>query len=91
MILHVYSDGSYLSVGKGRIRVGGYYFLSNLVSNPAHVKFNSAINVLYAILKNLMSSATKVEIAVTFNNAREALPLKHVLKFLGHPQLPTPI
>ena len=91
MILHVHSDGSYLSVARGRSRAGGYFFLSNNEPDPAKAKINGAVHVLCVILKNVMGSAAETEIAATFDNAKEALPLRQTLKFLGHPQPPTPI
>ena len=91
MVLHVHSDGSYLSVSKARSRVGGFYFLSDKSINPEKAKSNGAVHVLSTILRNIMSSAAEAEIAATFDNAKEAIPLRHTLKFLGHDQPPTPI
>ena len=91
MILHVHSDGSYLSVSKARSRVGGFFFLADNNNSPEHAKPNGAVHVISTILKNVMSSAAETEIAATFDNAKEAIPLRHTLKFLGHEQPPTPI
>ena len=35
MILHIYSDASYLSEPKARSRVGGHFFLSSNSANPS--------------------------------------------------------
>ena len=91
MILHVHSDGSYLSIDKARSRAGGHYFLSSPINDPSKAKPNGAIHVLCNILKQVLSSAAETEIASAFYNSREALPLRQVLKFLNHPQPPTPM
>ena len=91
MILHVHSDGSYLSVSKARSRVGGFFFLADNNNSLEHAKPNRAVHVISTILKNVMSSAAETEIAATFDNAKEAIPLRHTLKFLGHEQPPTPM
>lgn len=91
MISHVHSDGSHLSGSKARSRAGGFLFLSDKSINPEHTKPNGAAHIFCTILKNIMSSAAETEIALTFDNAKEAIPLRHALKFLGHEQPPAPI
>ena len=91
MILHVHSDGSYLSVSKSYSRAGGHFFLSNNSIQPHNAPKNGPINVLCTILKNVMSSAAETEIAAAFENAKEAIPIRNTLKFLNHPQPPTPV
>jgi len=54
MILHIYSDGSYLSVPKARSRAGGFIFLSNNLIQLDKTTLNRAINVLCKILKDVM-------------------------------------
>ena len=91
IVLHIHSDGSYLSLPKARSRAGGHYFLSDHCADPSKAKQNGAVHVHCSIPKNVMQSAAETEIASTFENAKEALPLRQVLKFLNHPQPPTPI
>ena len=91
VISHVHSDGSYLSVSKAPSRIGGYFFLSNSATKPEDAKHNGAMHVASTTLKNVMTSATETEIAAAFNNAKDSVPLRHALKFLGHNQPPTPI
>lgn len=91
MVLHVHSDGSYLSVNKSRSRAGGYYFLSSNDSEPNKATKNGAIHVLCKILQNVMASAAETEIASAFENAKEAIPMRNALAFLDHPQPPTPL
>ena len=43
------------------------------------------------IIKMITSSAMETEVAATFYNAKEALPLRVTLAEMGHPQPPTPM
>jgi hypothetical protein len=38
-----------------------------------------------------MSSAAEAELGALYINCREAIPTHHTLKFMGHPQPPTPM
>eukprot|EP00804_Cyclotella_cryptica_P026849 CCRYP_019899-RA/>CCRYP_019899-RA protein AED:0.06 eAED:0.06 QI:0/-1/0/1/-1/1/1/0/309 len=88
MILVVHSDASYLSETKARSRAGGHFILSEDDSSPRN---NGAILTLAQIIKLVMSSAAKTELSALYINAREAVPQRHLLNELGHPQPPTPI
>jgi hypothetical protein len=50
MVLHIYSDASYLSEPKARSRVGGYFYLGNGTPNPP---INGAIHVVSHIRTDL--------------------------------------
>ena len=96
MILHIASDGSYLSETKSRSRVGGIFYLSSKL--PKHNQapdcnhpFNAPFLVVAKILKIITSSAMETEVAATFYNAKEALPLQVTLTEMVHPQPPTPM
>ena len=52
---------------------------------------NGAILTIAQIIKAVMSSAAEAEIGALYINCREAIPARHTLEFLGHPQPPTPI
>ena len=91
MILHIHSDGSYLSVPKAQNRAGGYFFLSYNTMDTAKCPHNGPIYVLSRILKNVMGSAAEVEIGLTYVCAQEGLPIRQMLLDMGHPQPPTPI
>ena len=91
MILHVHSDGSYLSLPKAKSRAGGYFFLSSNSSDHATCPHNGPIYCLSKILKNVMGSAAEVEIGATYVCAQEALPIRQMLIDMGHPQPPTPV
>jgi len=96
MILYIHSDASYLSVSKARSRVGGHFFLSNPSTDPSkpplvRPPLNGPIHTISKILKNVVGSAAEAEIAGTYVNATEAVPIVVTLEELGHIQPPTPI
>ena len=88
MVLAGHSDASYLSESNARSRAGGHFFMSSNVDVPPN---NGAIHTISQIIKAVMSSAAEAEIGALFINCREAVPARHVLEFLGHPQPPTPM
>ena len=47
---------------------------------------NSAVYVLYTVLKWVMVLATKTEIAAIFVNYQACIPFRNTLEYLGHPQ-----
>ena len=96
MILHIASDGSYLSESKSRSCVGGIFYLSSKL--PQHNQapdcnhpFNAPFHVVAKILKIITISAMETEVAATFYNAKETLPFRLTLAEMGHPQPPTPM
>ena len=90
MILHIASNGSYLSESKSRSRVGGIFYLSsklpqhNQASDCNH-PFNAPFHVVARILKMITNSAMETEVAATFYNVKEALPFRVTLAEMGHP------
>ena len=74
MILHISSDGSYLSEHKSCSRVGGIFYLSDLPANGQEPDvshpFNAPIHVVANILKMITSSAMETEVAATFYNCK---------------------
>eukprot|EP00804_Cyclotella_cryptica_P028793 CCRYP_020143-RC/>CCRYP_020143-RC protein AED:0.42 eAED:0.37 QI:0/-1/0/1/-1/1/1/0/313 len=88
MILAAHSDASYLSETKARSRAGGHFFLTENDEVPWN---NGAILTLAQIIKSVMSSAAEAELGALYINAREAIPIRHLLNELGHAQPPTPI
>jgi hypothetical protein len=96
MILHIHSDGSHLSETRARSRAGGHYFLSDRSADPSKPplvppKDNGAIHTLCKILKPVLASAAETEIAATFENGQEAVPIRTALLEMGHPQPATPM
>ena len=91
MILYAHSDDLYLSISKTRSRAGGFFFLANNIKSLEYAKPNGAMHTISTILKNVMSSVAETEIAATFDNVKEAIPLRHTLKLLEHDQPSTSI
>ncbi len=86
MILAVHSNASYLSEPKARSRTGGHFFLSSDTTIPAN---NGAVLNIVHIIKHVMLSATKAELAALYIMAREAVYIQIVLEEMGHTQPPT--
>ena len=91
MILNLHSDASYLSVGKGRNRAGGYFFLGSVPRDNQNIQLNGNIHIICAILKLVAASAAEAELGALFFNVQEARIIRLTLLELGHPQPPTPI
>ena len=85
MILYVDSDAEYLVEQGAKSRAGGYFYLGNKNGNL----INGSIHIIEKIIKHVMSSEAKVEIAALFMNAKAAIPIRQALIEIGHPQLPT--
>ena len=81
MKLVVHLDASYLSEPQARSRAGGHFFLTNngAMLNTAH------------IIKHVITSATKAELAALYIMAQEAVYIRIVLKEMGHKQPSTPL
>ena len=88
MVLALHSDASYLSETKARSRAGGHFFCSEDKEDPPN---NGAVLAVSQIIKAVMSSAAEAELGALYINAREAVPMRHLLEELGHKQPPTPI
>jgi hypothetical protein len=89
MVLSVHTDASYLSKPGGKSRVAGHFYLSNCNDKDFN---NCAILTLLTIIKHVMSSASKAELATLYYSCKIATPLQTTLKELGHFQItPTPI
>ena len=73
MILHVYSDASYISEPEAQIRARGYFFLEPK-SNTQIQKMppeNGPVNVECGIISNVMASATEAELVGLFENCQK--------------------
>ena len=71
MILQVDSDAVYLVSPQGRSRASGYQFLGN----TDKTQFNGPILIFTKIIKNVMVSAAKAEVAALYLNTQEALAI----------------
>jgi hypothetical protein len=88
MVLAVHSNASYLSKPKACSRAGGHFFLSSDTTVPPN---NGAVLNIAHIIKNVMSLATKAELAALYIMVHEAVYIRIILEELGHKQLPTPL
>ena len=70
MMLAALSNASYLSEPKARSRAGGHFFLSSTATIPQN---NGAVLNIAHIMKHVMKSATKAELAALYIMAREAV------------------
>jgi hypothetical protein len=84
----VHSNASYLSKPSACSHVFGHFFCSTNVDDPPN---NGAILNISKILKAVMSSAAEAKLGALYINTPEAIPMRHLLKELGHKQSPTPI
>ena len=87
MVLALHSDALYLSETNARIRAGGHFFCTENDTFPDN---NGAVLTISQIIKVAMLSAAKEELGALYINSREAVPIQHLLKEMGHKQLPTP-
>ena len=91
MVLHVDSDAAYLVAPHARSRIAGYFYLSEHPNITKHPKMNGAILVECKTLRHVVSSSAEAEVAGIYHNAGMALPIRHMLEALQHPQPPTPL
>ncbi len=88
MVLAVHSNASYLSKPKAHSRAGGHFFLSSNTTVPPN---NGAVLNIAHIIKNIMSLATKAELAGIYIMAHKAVYISLILKVLGHKQPTMPL
>jgi hypothetical protein len=62
--------------------------MSNNTAKPLN---NGTILTIAQIIKAVMSLVAEAEVGLLYINCREAIPARHTLKFMGHPQPPTPM
>jgi hypothetical protein len=88
MVLAGHSNASYLSKSNPKSRARGHFFMSSNVELPPN---NSVVSTILQIIKAVISLAAEAEVGALFINCRKAVSARHVLEFLGHPQLPAPM
>ena len=93
MVLHIYSDSSYISEPEAQSRAGGYFFLGTKSNTPISdiILYNVSVHVECSIMRNLMVSATKAELGGLFGNCHKATFMRTALAEMGHKQPPTPV
>jgi hypothetical protein len=88
MVLAGYSDALYLSKSNAQSRDGGHFFMSSNVELPPN---NGTVSTILQIIKAVMSLVAEAKDGALFIKCHEAVAARHVIEFLGHPQLPTPM
>jgi len=88
MILCTHADAGFLNDTNSRSRAGAHIFLSE---NDPFPRFNGAILSIAQIIKFVMASAAKSELAALFVTAREMIPHRQTLIAMEWPQPKTPI
>jgi hypothetical protein len=89
MILAIHTDASYLSEMGGRSCAAVHIYLTNQKDKDFN---NEAILTLSSIIKHVISSASKAELAALYYGCKIAAPLRTTLKEMGHAQpRPTPV
>ena len=83
MILEAHSDASFLSESKARIWVGLHIFVSN---NDPIPRTNDPVLSIAWVIKTVMASAAKAELAALFTTAQAMVPLCNNLEEMGWPQ-----
>ena len=60
-------------------------------NDSSDMQNNGAVLTVSQIIKAVMSSAAEAELGALFINFRKAIPARHTLIEMGHPQPPTPV
>jgi hypothetical protein len=88
MVLCAHVDAGYLNKTQSRLKVGAHIYL--LEDNPTP-HFNSTVLTIATIIKFVMESAAKAELAALFIAARELVPHLQTLIDMGWPQPCSPM
>jgi hypothetical protein len=88
MILCAHSDAGFLNELQPWSQAGAHIFLLEDVPYP---RFNGAVLSIAQIIKFVMASAAKSELAALFITAREMIPHCQTLIDMGWPQPKSPI
>ena len=96
MILYIHSDASYLYEPRACSRADRHYFLEDehpYMSTPPTNRppLSGPIHSISRIISNVMGSAAESEIGSAYINGQEGVPIRTLLRELGHPQPATPI
>ena len=83
MILAVHTDASYLSEPGGKSQASAHFYLTNTDDEDFN---NGAILTLSSIIKHVMSSASKSELAALYYGCKLAFPIRTTLEEMGHPE-----
>jgi hypothetical protein len=73
----------------GKSRAASHFYLTNTNDESFN---NGALLTLTAIIKHVMSSASKTKLAALFYRCKQAVPMHTTLQEMGHTQSnPTPV
>ena len=87
-----HTDASYLSMSKARSRATAYFYLSTnygALLPPDHAsklpaRPNGVVHVMSTVMRQVLSSATEVEVGAIFYGCKDTVPLRKMLAELGH-------
>ncbi len=88
MVLCAHLDAGFLNKTNSHSCAGAHIFLSE---NKPFLQFNDAVLSISQIIKFVMASAAKSELAALFVTAREMIPHRQTLISMGWPQPKSPI
>jgi hypothetical protein len=88
MVLCAHTNAGFLNETNSRSCAGAHIFLSDIKLFP---RFNGAVLSIVQILKFVMVSAAKSELAALFVTARKMIPHRQTLISMGWPQPKSPI
>ena len=93
MILHIYSNASYISETEAQSRAGGYFPLGPKSKTPSQKMppENGPVYVECSIMRNVMELATEAELVGIFENCQKATSTRTALAEMGHLQPSTPV
>ena len=88
MILHIYSDASYISEPEARSRSGEYFFLGPNSKTPIQEMLpqNGPLHVECSTVRNFMASSTEAELGGLFENCQKSNSMRTALAEIGHKQ-----
>ena len=84
MILAMHTNASYLSKQHTTSHASTHFYLTNHNNKEFN---NGAILTSSSIIKHVMSSASKAELATLYYSCKLAVAICTTLKEMGHPQL----
>ena len=88
MELAAHADAGFNNESRARSRAGAHVYLSEGDARP---RWNGAVVVIAAIMKNVMSSAAEAELGALYECAKAMVPLRQALIEMGWPQGKSPI
>ncbi len=87
MVLCAHADAGFLNKTNSRSRAGAHIYLSE---NDPFPRFNGAVLSIAQIIKFVMASTAKAELAALFVTARQMIPHRQTLIDMGWPQPKSP-